>query len=275
MVLPVITCMGRLAHLTQTLPGVVQEFERAVLVDWSCPNGSGDWAARTFGDRVEVVRVRGETVFHKTRALNEGIARARPDEWLLVLDADTRVAPGLRAACEERAVPGWFAIGDRVWPGPRWRQHLGGVLLVARAALDRVGGYDEGFLDYGPEDVEMRCRLRLLGDLRCADLPEHLLESLPHSDALRMQYASQGDLRRSVWKNGQLLAARVRSWTGKEVGAVPEIADLLIAPPPPTRRRVVPPAEGLGPPAPSPRVTTRARHVAAQIRRLRARPQRP
>src|SRR5262249_53476584 len=148
-------------------------------------------------------------------------------EWLLFLDADTWVHPRTRAACETRARPGQFAIGDRAWPGPRWRQHLRGVLLVARCDFERLGGYDEAFCDYGPGDLELRCRLGLAGGARCVDLPSFLFDSIPHGDCLRSEHATDRDLLRCYRRNEELLIERIRRWTGKEPAAVPEIADLL------------------------------------------------
>jgi hypothetical protein len=233
MIVPIVTCMGRLAYLRQTLPLIIEEFGRAVLVDWSCPQRSGQWARTTLGPDVEVVSVPGQTRFHKTRALNAGAHRAATlgAQWLFFLDADTVIAAGLGVACQRFACRGQFGVGDRVWPGPQSIPELTGVLLVGRADFDRVGGYDEAFRDYGHEDLEMRCRLRLLGGLRAVDLPANHFAAVHHGNALRSQFYPERDLGVSLGRNMSLLRQRVWSWTGRALEQVGEVRDLLFHPP--------------------------------------------
>jgi GT2 family glycosyltransferase len=219
--------MGRLAHLRQTLPLVVAEFEQAILVDFSCPEHSGRWAKQRFGAAIDVVEVPGQSRFHKTRALNAGARRAAElgSAWLLFLDSDTLVAPGLLAACAQRAVAGQFVLGDR--HGWSRLESLTGVLLVARADFEGLGGYDESFANYGFEDVEMRCRLRLRGNLAVADLPTGLCRGMPHGDELRTKFYASKNRSASEKKNFAKLRALVRRWTGRDISAVPEIQDIL------------------------------------------------
>jgi hypothetical protein len=224
--IPIITCMGRLAHLQKTLPGVIREFERAIVVDWSCPQKSGEWARRHFGPAVEVVEVAGQRYFHKARALNAGARRAAMlgAEWLLFLDADTHVVPGLRAACEAVA-PGEFAMADRA--DRRRLPSLTGVLLVALADFDRIGGFDDVYVNYGCEDLDMRCRLAILGKVRPADLPPFLVRAIPHDDWLRVQHYAVPDPQASGRHNWQFLKRRIRQWTGRDIESLPEIQDIL------------------------------------------------
>jgi hypothetical protein len=52
-------CMGRLEHLKQSLPKFAAQFP-TVMVDWSCPEKSGDWAKTV--DNVSVIRVQGSNI---------------------------------------------------------------------------------------------------------------------------------------------------------------------------------------------------------------------
>jgi hypothetical protein len=226
--------MGRLAHLRRTLPRLLEQFERIVLVDWSCPQESGQWARRAFGESVEVVQAPGNRYFHKTVAMNLGAQRASDlgAGWFFFVDADSFVEAGVREACEDCAKPGQFAIADRIWPGPFTIPSLTGVLLVSRDDFERVGGYDDAFRDYGSEDIEMRCRLRLLGGLTPVDLPPGLLTFVDHDEALRVRYYSEKSIRVSDDRNVTLLRERVRAWTQREFDGVSEIRDLLYNPHP-------------------------------------------
>jgi hypothetical protein len=226
-ILPIVTCMGRLEHLKQTLPRVVREFGRAVVVDWSCPQKSGAWARRNFGAAVDVVEVPGQRYFHKTRALNLGARRAAMlgASRLLFLDADTLVETGLCAACEQSLVPGEFGMADR--HGTRRRPSLTGVLLVSVTDFRRIGGYDEEFVNYGCEDLDMRCRLAILGKVRPVDLPPLLVYAISHDDSLRVQHYALTERGASERRNWQMLRSRVRQWTGKEIESLPEIVFIL------------------------------------------------
>lgn len=227
MIIPVITCMGRLEHLKQTLPRVVREFGRALVVDWSCPQKSGAWARRNFGAAVDVVEVPGHRYFHKTRALNLGMRRAAllGASWLLFLDADTLVETGLRAACEQSVIPGEFGMADRL--ERRRRPSLTGVLLVSVEDFRRIGGYDEQFVNYGCEDLDMRCRLALLGNVRPVDLPPLLVHAIAHDDWLRVQHYALAEREASERRNWEILRSRVRQWTGKEIESLPELVFIL------------------------------------------------
>jgi GT2 family glycosyltransferase len=220
--------MGRLAHLQQTLPRMVEEFGRVVLVDWSCPQASGTWARSRFASgEVHVLSVPGQPRFHKTRALNAGakLARQIGADWFLVLDADTVVMPGLRATCERYARPRRFALGDRV--GSERLRSLTGVLLVSSRDFEDIGGYDEAFEGYGAEDLEMRCRLILRGGLAIQDLPPHLVHALPHGDDLRTRYYEMSNVAASERRNFSLLRERLRAWTGRELESIPQIQNVL------------------------------------------------
>jgi hypothetical protein len=241
-IFPITTCMGRIAHLQRCLPTLLEEFERVVLVDWSCPDQSGRWATRTFGSRVHVVEAPGHRHFHKTAAMNVGAEKAADlgASWFAFVDADTLAGSGLRQACEACARSGHFGLADRSRRDAGGGYSLAGFLLVSRADFERVGGYDDAFRDYGQDDLEMRCRLRLVGGLTPIDLPGAVLTSIPHEDTLRVQHYAEPDLRASDGRNAHLLHARVSAWTQHDVRDLPELDGLLCMAPPVRRVPLAP-----------------------------------
>jgi len=73
------TCKGRLDHLKESLPAMVaQGAKEVIVVDYSCPDGTGDYVAVTYPD-VRLVRVEGEQHFSNWKARNAGAEVATGD----------------------------------------------------------------------------------------------------------------------------------------------------------------------------------------------------
>jgi glycosyltransferase involved in cell wall biosynthesis len=175
------TCMGRLAHLRQTLPTwLVQPDSEVVVVDWSCPQGAGDWVEAAH-PAARVVRVPGEAHFHLTRARNAGAAAAT-GEWLCFIDADVRMDPRFGA----EVFPG---LGEPArWGADGGPKEISGTVLCPRAPFEAIGGYDEAIQDWGSEDVDLYRRLAWLG-IPGRSFPGRLLAPIEHGDELRVEHA--------------------------------------------------------------------------------------
>ena len=75
------TCKGRLKHIQQTLPTMVAENPyEIILVDYGCPQGTGDWAESNYPS-VKVVRVNDDPGFCAARARNIGAGHSTAP-WL-------------------------------------------------------------------------------------------------------------------------------------------------------------------------------------------------
>jgi glycosyltransferase involved in cell wall biosynthesis len=176
----VTTCMGRLAHLQQTLPGMAQQADsECILVDYACPEHSGEWAERNC-PTVKVVRTEGASGFNLARARNAGAAACEAD-WLCFIDADVRCAPGFAAEVSSLLEPGFYY---RPLPPDTltW-----GTAIVARSDFERVGGYDEVMVGWGGEDDDLYARLQFAG-CRMGGFPGHLLQGIEHGDAARVRH---------------------------------------------------------------------------------------
>jgi glycosyltransferase involved in cell wall biosynthesis len=186
------TCMGRLAHLQQSLPRIAgQAGVDCVVVDYSCPDGAGDWVEANF-PQVRVVRVEGETVFNRSRARNLGAAAATA-RWLGFFDADVLIAPGFAEAVLPMLKPGRYYRADPV------TDQTHGALIVQRDAFEAFGGYDETYEGWGSEDIDIIDALEF-EELKADSFPGRLLSEIPHSDALRTQFQSFPD----HWLQGQI-----------------------------------------------------------------------
>jgi glycosyltransferase involved in cell wall biosynthesis len=88
----VTTCRQRLHHIRQTLPIIAgTKAAEVILVDYGCPDNSGDWAEANH-PAVKVVRVTDDPVFWAARARNMGAAAASA-EWLVMIDGDILIQP--------------------------------------------------------------------------------------------------------------------------------------------------------------------------------------
>ena len=174
------TCKGRLEHLKQTLPRVVNQPDvSCVVVDYACPDNTADWVAANF-PQVPVVRVTGEAGFNAARARNLG-ARAANAPWLAFFDADilwaaefaSTVIPSLQSGHYYRAQP----VTPQTW----------GSFICKREDFDAVGGYDEAFTGWGGEDDDLMALLSMLGR-KSAGYSAELIEEIPHDDAARVRF---------------------------------------------------------------------------------------
>lgn len=176
----VTTCMGRLAHLRQSLPGLAQQADsECILVDYSCPERAGEWAEREW-PAVRVVRVDGASRFNLARARNAGAAASVAD-WLCFIDADVRVEPDFTGEVARRLEPGVYY--RPLPPDPlTW-----GTVIVARKDFERVGGYDEIMEGWGGEDDDLYARLQFAG-CRAGGFPGRLLHGIAHGEAERVKH---------------------------------------------------------------------------------------
>src|SRR5262249_21189057 len=103
----IISCMGRLADLHQTLGRFVAQPDcSCVVVDYSCPERSGEWVAANYPS-VRVVRVEGRAEFQRAEACNLGAAAADA-HWLCFTDADIQIAPNFAQAIFPRLEAGCY-----------------------------------------------------------------------------------------------------------------------------------------------------------------------
>jgi glycosyltransferase involved in cell wall biosynthesis len=199
-------CKGRLEHLKQSLPRMIEQANSEVIVvDYSCPDKTGDYVEKHF-PAVRVVRVEGERVFSNWKGRNRGAAIASGD-MLLFCDADTILTENA-AEVISRSVPekafGFFTRKSTAHfnkSGLRLEMNqLRGFQAVPAAAFKGLGGYDEllaGYAAGGDTDLEERLVLfglkaTGLGDGIIDDVVQHdnVARFTFHRDPIRISYAA-------------------------------------------------------------------------------------
>lgn len=221
-VFTVVTCMGRLSHLMESLP----TFPRpVVMVDYSCPDQCGEWAASEAG-YARVVMVPGETFFNRSKALNAGAEEAMRSgaEWLFFVDADVVVSPDLIPWLERRKDGRGFSIA----PAGKENESLAGVLLTKSDDFLRAGRFEEAYDGWGVEDVDMRLRLRLIAGCEHDRIPDGLLVPIPHDDELRTRHYPIKNRWISRAVNARKLEQKIRDLTGRGPSELDEVSKSLM-----------------------------------------------
>ncbi len=199
MITAVTTCMGRREHLELTLPMMLAEFERVIVVDWSCPQASGDWAEK---EGAYVVRCPGEKFFSICKARNLG-AKFVDSQYVCFVDADVMVLPDARLEIERLVNLSTMVLASRNEDNTDVHC-LGGFVALEMSQFLAVGGYDETLRGYALEDVHLRSRLLLERGVLPKRLSPGALAVLRHSNELRGRYFEE-DIKKSATRNYESL----------------------------------------------------------------------
>ena len=212
----VITCMGRLEHLKQSLPlAVAQEDAQVIVVDYSCPDDCGDWVEDNYPS-VKVVRVPGRQQYNRSESRNIGAA-AGDSPWLLFMDADILPRHDFTAQLFELLEPDCSLHANTDAADDRT-----GTYACQRSTFESLGGYDETMTDWGAEDVDMFRNLRRQG-VRKAKYDRNLLVPIIHSDEMRTRFHDEKDRKLSNVVNTLYSSVRrdMEALTGKDLGEQP------------------------------------------------------
>jgi glycosyltransferase involved in cell wall biosynthesis len=175
----VTVCKSRLHHLKQSLPNMIsQGADEVIVVDYDCPQGTAEWV-EAHHQGVKVVRATDPLGFCLSRARNIGTAAAKA-KWICIVDADGLLRPGWLAWLDANLSDESYSfIGDQ-----SRQPESAGVLVARRSDILLAGGYDEAIRGWGPDDLDLRSRLRALG-LRWVGFPNELIGVISNGDEIR------------------------------------------------------------------------------------------
>jgi len=175
----IIPCKNRLDHLKQSLPLVFnQSYDDldVIVVDYNCPQKSGEWAMENFECKVLNCNV-GPNEWSLSSARNEGFKYSNGDV-VLFLDADALltdnefITKNLNRLVEGSFICGW-GYTDAT-----------GVMMCHRSAFIAANGYNELISSWGGEDIQLYNRFQYeLGiEKRTWDGG---IETIKHGDEIR------------------------------------------------------------------------------------------
>jgi len=203
----VTTSRGRLHHIRETLPLMLaQGAAEVIVVDFSCPDHTGDWVEANF-PQVKVVKVEGQDEFNAPLARNAGVA-ATSAEWIVLIDGDVRSKPEWMAWMQANLEPGSFYRAAPI--GAKRDPETYGTVICRREDFDAVGGYDEVIRGWGGEDGELYRALTRHG-LKSRDFPTDMVSAIPHGDEERAGWAGLRNMDEKVVANNIYIAAKQRA----------------------------------------------------------------
>lgn len=213
----IMTCMGRLSQVEQTLPFVqAQSNSNVIFVDYSCPDHSGLWVQQHFPE-AHVVKQEGASYFNLSAARNVGIhALDRSSQGLVCfVDADVILAPSFADWIRQNYQLKHFMFLQK----SAANAGLGGLLVVHSRDLQQFGGYDETMAGYGRNAAFMRIKLYFSG-LQYSFIENGLAKHLEHDHQLRTRYYKAKSWQHSKSENEAKLVSYIRvqeSVTGKKL----------------------------------------------------------
>lgn len=189
------TCMGRLDHLKESLPRMLEQPDAEVIVvDWSCPQNTTDYVAKHF-PKARVVKVEGKEVFSNWAARNAGAGEAK-GAVLIFCDADTVLQPNALEWIGDQLKPGTFGHFSRnattKFNTTRLRlgyNQLRGFHAVPAQAFRKFGGYDDVLEGYAAgADTDLETRMVIFGFKRLVIDPEIVERVVEHDNEDRFRH---------------------------------------------------------------------------------------
>lgn len=199
----VIPCKGRLAQLCQTLPYWLRQEtppHEIIVVDFGCPEGCGDWVARTYPG-VRVVRaVNGIEFYNGARARNVGAVEATGN-YLAFADADFVAPPDYLERVQRQLRAGHDLVCIAHYDSGELG--LNGICTVSAALYRAIRGYDESQPTYGYDDTDFYRRCESAG----ASMGYlHNCQCMSHSDDERMRFYPDRDKAEAMRKSAVWMA---------------------------------------------------------------------
>jgi len=171
--------MNRLDDLRLTMPARIRAANesppvRIGIYDYSSTDGLSEYmdelmeiAQLAPGNSIAYAYTSGKKYMHITKAWNAAIISFQ-SEYFIKVDADTIIMPGYINAVREQIEEG------AIWGNGE--KYLNSLFCKLDYFI-KIGGYDERFEFYGPDDKDFLRRLALNGGKR-GELPRGLLEQI-------------------------------------------------------------------------------------------------
>lgn len=183
----IVTCKGRLHHLKESLPKLINRTDDYVLVDYTCPDMCGAWAIANHC-KTNVVHISGQQGFHHSKARNIGAAHAK-HEWLCFIDADMVVN-------DETLIENLKLVKGNMYLLDKYDHGYCGFLVIHRDDFNRIAGYNEKMIGWGYEDLDVRYRLTKIG-ISAVYVDHRGIKHIDHNDVERTQFTPTKDINAS------------------------------------------------------------------------------
>lgn len=188
------TCKGRAQHLELTLPQNLSDNEdcKFLVLDYNSQDHLLPWLEKNHkfdldSGRLVLYRMPVPERFRMAHAKNVAhrLGIVEGGETLVNLDADNFTGKGFASYIGAAMDDDDSFLWARMVPGllPRG---ISGRIAVSAKAFVNVGGYDERFDTWGPDDKDFNARLRRLG-YTAKEIHPAFLAGLNHNDKVRFR----------------------------------------------------------------------------------------
>lgn len=188
------TCKGRVQHIEETLPANLRDNKNAtiVLVNYNSPDHLEDFVRRAHmadieSGRLVVYRFTEPGPFRMAHAKNlaHRLAIVEGADALVNVDADNLAGPDFDEYVARELTGGDAFLWAHMKKG-EMRRGISGRIAVTVHAFLAVGGYDEVFTTWGPDDKDFNVRLRRLGFM-AVEIDARFLNAVSHNDKMRFR----------------------------------------------------------------------------------------
>jgi Sulfotransferase domain/N-terminal domain of galactosyltransferase len=190
-----ITCKNRAQHLKLTLPVNLAHNRQAkfVILDYNSEDDLREYVRTSFGKaihkgRLAIYHYRTPGPFKMAHAKNMAhrLGILEGGDILVNLDADNYTGPNF-----DEYLLGVFAMYSDVFMWAcmvkgEMSRGISGRIAVRATDFLKVGGYDERFETWSPDDKDFHRRLRLLG-LNGFEIDRRFLDSVRHTEKMRFR----------------------------------------------------------------------------------------
>ncbi len=183
-------CTGvknRLQPLLTVLPTwLATDADEILIVDWSSERHIAEHL-QSFGDnRLKIIRIQNEPVFHPAIVWNYTIRNAK-HAHILKVDGDIFLSGNFFV---NLPAPNTFKTGDYKITG----KGTMGTILFTKTLFESVNGYNERFRGWGTEDRDLYARLAKRGFMRVY-FEKSRIRHLDHADDSRLNNRTTHNLR--------------------------------------------------------------------------------
>lgn len=180
-----VTCVDYADYLAQTLPCLLEQVDRVVVVTTPDDDATAEVVAKH--DRVELVQTdafyRNGDLFNKGAAINEGLQRLSVNTWTLLIDADTAILGGIPIPADRQAIYGARRL--RVCGPVQW-EHVKRLHALHLEELHSNMG-PAGYFPYGFFQLYYR-------DEQTLGYPENLTDASESDYAFAMRWSRRVQL---------------------------------------------------------------------------------
>jgi hypothetical protein len=191
-----VTVMDRLHHVAETLPRNLADNAgypdvEVVLLDYNSSDGLKDWAKDHLrhwidADRLVYYRTTEPTAFNPSHSRNLAF-RLATGEIVCTIDADNFTGQDFAYYVNER-----FDRHENIFLRPDFGgahvrlRDIFGRICVRKEDVLRIGGYDEQFVEYGYENLDLCHRLEKAGLTPCLIEDDRFLRYIDHNNYERV-----------------------------------------------------------------------------------------